>query len=1113
MIINFTGVSGSRVAYLASQEINQYDASLIIVSSGQVAERLKEDISFFLPEISVYTLPEEENLRFLYEARDKDALVRRIRGMDALTRREHSVVIAPVTALLRPVTDKTRFLAGRRTIRMGDNVNPEEIKSFLVSAGYEFSSVTSAPGEFSGRGDIIDVFSPAYENPVRMEFFDTELDSIRTYDPLTQRSLETISEFRIVPAVEFMPTEPEVQSALLQIRSEFQQKIDELSANQEEKNLQDHRAERYEEEKNRITDMFLARTNLPIYADYLSCFDVETTGLWNYMSNGLVFVCDPTRIGEEIPEYSDQNLLRRVYGENAEVRVITPFPERIEGLNHLDEIRNIHTVPVAPYNGQLQMLASSLRGYIRKGYQIHVISSSEERSKRLREYLDDDGLIGKIQYRVGNLTAGLILEDSKECYITENDIFPGQKKKALRRRKKNAASIDFSDLQKGDYVVHEIHGIGRFEGIRTLETDGEKKDYLKIHYSGTDVLYIPTEQLDIIQRYIGNEGNAPRLSRLSGGEWRRTRERVRKSVMAIAEDLVKLYAEREAAGGYAFPEDSVWQKEFEDSFPYTETDDQIRAVEEIKEDMEKPLPMDRLLCGDVGYGKTEVAARAIFKCISEGKQAVLLAPTTLLVDQHYHTLKERFDKFPFEIEMLSRFRTEQEQKKIIDKLRKGTVDLIIGTHRVLSDDVTYKDLGLLVIDEEQRFGVKHKEKIKMLRKNVDVLTLSATPIPRTLNMSLTGIKNISTIEEPPQDRLPVQTYVTPEDEELIREVIERELNRKGQVFVIFNRVKGIRKIAETIQELVPQARIGIGHGRLDEKSLENVMLDFVEGRTDVLVSTTIIETGIDIPNANTIIILDADRMGLSQLYQLRGRVGRSNTLAYAYLTYKPEKVLTDVARKRLAAIREFTEFGAGFKLAMRDLELRGAGNVLGEAQHGHIEGIGYELYCKEIERAVKRLKGEDVTESRSESTLEFNVPARIPNQYIGDETLKLQAYKKIAQIEDESDADEVIEELIDRYGDIPEVTLNLVRVAEIRSSAEKLGIEILKQSGNRVQFTFYEKNHMTAYGLVMATQALGSRLTIQSGKTPSLSLYVGSEDVLKQVLLVVRALLKTEPAA
>ncbi len=1112
MIMNFTGVSGSRVAYLASQEIEQYDASLIIVSSAQVAERLKEDISFFVPEIPVFTLPEEESLRFLYEARDKDALVRRIRGMEALTRQDHSVVIAPITALLRPVSDKDRFLSRQRIIRMGDEVDPGELKTFLVSAGYEFSSVTSAPGEFSGRGDILDVFSPSLDNPVRLEFFDTELDSIRTFDPLTQRSLETISEIRIVPAVEFMPTEPEIQAALTRIQTEFQQKIDELKTNQEENNLQDHRAERYEEEKNRITDMFLARTNLPIYADYLSYFDVTETTLWHYMAQGLVFVCDPTRIAEEIPEYLDREVLHRVYSECSDIRITTPFPERIDGLEKLDEVRNLHTIPVAPYNGQLQMLASSLRGYRKKGYQVHLISSSEERSARLREYLDEDQSLGGIHYEIGNLTAGLILEDTKECYITESDIFPGQKKKALKRRKKNAASIDFSDLRKGDYVVHEIHGIGRFEGIRTLETDGEKKDYLKIHYSGSDVLYIPTEQLDIIQRYIGNEGNAPKLSRLSGGEWRRTRERVRKSVMAIAEDLVKLYAEREAAGGYAFPEDSIWQKEFEDDFPYTETDDQIRAVEEIKADMESPLPMDRLLCGDVGYGKTEVAARAIFKCISEGKQAVLLAPTTLLVDQHYHNLKERFAKFPFEIEMLSRFRSEQEQNRIIDRLKKGTVDLIIGTHRVLSDDVKYKDLGLLVIDEEQRFGVKHKEKIKMLRKNVDVLTLSATPIPRTLNMSLTGIKNISTIEEPPQDRLPVQTYVTPEDEELIREVIERELNRNGQVFVIFNRVKGIRKVAETVQELVPQARIGIGHGRLDEKSLENVMLDFVEGRTNVLVSTTIIENGIDIPNANTIIILDADRMGLSQLYQLRGRVGRSNTLAYAYLTYKPEKVLTDVARKRLAAIREFTEFGAGFKLAMRDLELRGAGNVLGEAQHGHIEGIGYELYCKEIERAVKRLKGESVTESRSESTLEFNVPARIPNQYIGDETLKLQAYKKIAQITDESDADDVMEELIDRYGDIPEVTLNLIRVAEIRSSAERLGIEILKQTGNRVQFTFYEENHLTAYGLVMATQAAAGRLTIQSGTLPSLSLYVGSDDILKQVLIVLRALLKTEPA-
>ncbi len=1110
MIINFTGVSGSRVAYLASQEIEKYNATLIIVSSSQVAERLREDISFFAPEITVSALPAEEELQFLYEARDKDRLVRRIRGIDALARGKHNVVIAPISAALRPVIPKERFVSLQKTIHLGDEIQPEELKAFLVSGGYEYTSVVTAPGEFSGRGDIIDIFSLAYENPIRLEFFDTEIDSMRTFDSVTQRSLDSISECRIVPAVEFMPNEEEIEEALAKITSRYQSRINELKQARDEGGLQDNRAERYEEELVRITEMFRERTNLPIFADYLSDFAVPEVYLWDYLDNGLIFISDPTRIVEEIPEYLDKNRFYDAYHTCPDIRISTPFPERIEGIDSLDEVRNVRSIPVAPYNGQLQMLASSIRGYLKKGYQVHLVSSGEERSVRLREYLEESNLSGNLYYHVGTLTSGLILEEDKICYIAENDIFPGQKKKSLRRRKKKNGSIDFSDLQKGDYVVHEVHGIGRFEGIKTMVTDGEAKDYLKIHYSGSDVLYIPTEQLDIIQRYIGNEGNAPRLSRLSGGEWQKTRERVRKSVMAIAEDLVKLYAEREAAGGYAFSEDTVWQQEFEEDFPYTETADQLQAIEEIKEDMEKPLPMDRLLCGDVGYGKTEVAARAIFKCISEGKQAVLLAPTTLLVDQHYHTLKTRFAKFPFEIEMLSRFKTDQEQKKIIEKLKKGTVDLIIGTHRILSEDVQYKDLGLLVIDEEQRFGVKHKEKIKMLRKNVDVLTLSATPIPRTLNMSLTGIKNISTIEEPPQDRLPVQTYVTPEDEDLIRDVIERELNRGGQVFVIFNRVKGIRKVAERIQELVPHARIGVGHGKLDERSLENVMLDFVEGRTDVLVSTTIVETGIDIPNANTIIIMDADRMGLSQLYQLRGRVGRSDTLAYAYLTYKPEKVLTDVARKRLAAIREFTEFGAGFKLAMRDLELRGAGNVLGEAQHGHIEGVGYELYCKEIERAVSRLKGEDVTESRSESTLEFNVSARIPEGYIGDETLKLQAYKKIAQIETEEDADDVTEELIDRYGDVPEVTVNLIRIAEIRSTAERLGIEILKQLGNRVQITFYENSPAPTYGLVMATQALGQRLTIQSGRVLNLNLFIGNDDLLKTVLTVLRLLQQKE---
>lgn len=1112
MIINYTGLSGSRVAYYASKEAARFNNTLIIVSSSRVAERLREDLSFFVQE-EILVLPEEEDLKLIYEARDTDSLARRIAGMKALASGGRQIVIAPVSAVLRPVITADRFRMHERLIQIGDDADPKELKAFLAFAGYEPAAAAESAGEFSSRGDILDIFSPGEEYPVRIEFFDTEIDSMRYFDPVTQRSIENTTSFEIVPAVEFMPTDSEISEALQRIDDEYDTKIIELEKQRQEHDLKDGRIDRYHTQRAQIDEMFRDKTNLQIYADYLKYFDVQTAHLWDYMDGGDVVICDPSRVLETIPEYQDKDDFFAVYRECEAVYAYTPFPERIEGADRLDEVRNPMSHPIASFNGKLQIFGSEVRDYLKRGYDIHIVSSSAERNDRIREYLDGSEIHGRIFYDVGSLGSGMALEEEKICYITENDIFPEIRRKPARRRKKSSASIDFSDLKKGDYVVHEVHGIGRFEGIKTLEADGEIKDYLKIHYAGSDVLYIPTEQMDIIQRYIGNEGNAPRLSKLSGGEWRRTRERVRKSVMAIAEDLVKLYAEREASGGYAFSKDTVWQKEFEEEFPYTETDDQLRAIEEIKADMEAPLPMDRLLCGDVGYGKTEVAARAIFKCISEGKQAVLPAPTTLLVDQHYRTLRERFKKFPFEIEMLSRFRSDAEQTAIIEKLKKGTIDLVIGTHRLLSDDVKFRDLGLLVIDEEQRFGVKHKERIKMMRKNIDVLTLSATPIPRTLNMSLTGIKNISIIEEPPRDRLPVQTYVTPEDEEMIRMVIGRELARGGQAFVIYNRVRGIRKVAETIQRLVPEAKIGIGHGQMDERSLENVMIDFVEGKTDVLVATTIVENGIDIPNANTLVIIDADKMGLSQLYQLRGRVGRSNILAYAYLTYKPEKVLTEIARKRLAAIREFTEFGAGFKLAMRDLELRGAGNVLGEAQHGHIEGVGYELYCKEIDRAVRMLKGEDVTESRAESTIELRVPARVPDEYIEDETLKLQAYKKIAQIRSQEDAEDVTEELIDRYGDLPDVTLNLIRVAEIRNASEQLGIESITEKGSRIEIAFYPKNRIDAFALIMGRQTAGDHLVIRSGANPGLSLFITEENKLSQLLELLRALLTPKPEA
>lgn len=1076
MINNYTGISGSRMAYLAATAIQENNKLMIVVSSGRVAERLKEDLAFFVPEIRIEIMPEDED-RIIYEAKDRAALINRIKGVQALLEEASDdnkiAVIVPASAAVRPMVSPDRFKGVIRALSLGEIVDTSELKQFLVASGYEAANVTESVGEFTSRGGIIDIFTPTYENPLRIEFFDDEIDSIRLFDKDSQRSLENMTQATITPAAEFIPS------------------ASELSTMRANKKLAEETRVKLEE-----------RTDVLLYADYIEFFDVETDYIWNYLEDGRIIVCDPARILEEIPDHREASDFYGIYTKD--VDVYTPFPERIKGVDALDKIHNVKSRQVTSFNGQMEMLVKECKSLVKSGYEVRIVSSSSERSERVKEYFLLDDVDSGIAYHVGALSAGFILEDERICYISESDIFPKSRKKPLKKRKRSEGSIEFSDLHKGDYIVHETHGIGRFEGIKPMTADGETRDYLVIRYAGTDVLYIPTEQLDIIQKYIGSGGNAPSLSKLSGGSWRNTREKARRAIMEIAEDLVKLYAEREAIGGYAFPEDSIWQREFEDAFPYTETEDQLRAIEEIKDDMQKPLPMDRLLCGDVGYGKTEVAARAIFKCISEGKQAALLAPTTLLVNQHYHNLKERFEGYPFEIDMLSRFRDKNQQDEITDKLKKGTLDLVIGTHRLLSKDVKFKDLGLLVIDEEQRFGVKHKEQIKLMKSSVDVLTLSATPIPRTLNMSLTGIKNISTIEEPPTDRYPVQTYVTPYDKQVIKRVIERELGRGGQVYVVNNRVNGINKLAEMIEELVPGVRVGVGHGRMSETQLENTMLDFVEGETDVLVATTIIENGIDIPNANTIIVLNADMLGLSQLYQLKGRVGRSNRIAYAYLMYQPQKVMTEIATKRLIAIREFTEFGAGFKLAMRDLELRGAGNILGEAQSGHIEGIGYELYCKEVDRAVRMLKGEQVTETRSEISIEIRVSASIPSTYIEDETLKLQAYKKIAGIASSDDASDLVEELIDRFGDMPSEVQNLIDVAEIRAHAEALGIDQIAERGQRIVLTPGEVSRINAYILVLAKEKYGEELTIVSGRSTAVSLFVGRSVPIKKLLELMR---------
>lgn len=1088
MKTNITGLSGNRNVYYAARACAGHRGSLIVVSGNEIAERFKDDLSYFLCK-KIIVLNEEISSGFLYESRDKSGLQSKISALAGLVKHEDIVVICPISEFIKKYPNPVSFNSSMIKLELGQELPPQSLRKKLSSLGYVSTEVTETRGEFSSRGDILDVFLQGEDNPVRIEFFGDEIDAIRHYDPDTQRSIDNCDSIEITPGSLFLPKNEQIYDALekIKINGFFEDSIE------------------------KISELFETKNSPRIFEEFIDCFDIETAKIWDYLgTDGVVVICEPEKLKNRIEEITfedgDESIFDEVFDSNSDIEVYTSFDENLSECPDFDEIKESKLKQMTSFNGQLDLLIKDIKKFSKEGYEIHIVAQDKQ-LEGIRSYIQDNDIYGGIIYDNAYLSSGMISSEDKICYITLADIFPklaGKGKK--KKRKRNSGGLTFADLHKGDYVVHEMHGIGLFEGIKTLETDGEVRDYLEIRYAGEAVLYIPVDNIDMVQRYIGSLGATPRLSKISGGEWKRTRKKAKKTIEAIAEDLIKLYAEREASEGYAFPEDTIWQKEFEEDFPYQETDDQLKAIEEIKEDMQSRVPMDRLLCGDVGYGKTEVAARAIFKCISDGKQAVLLAPTTLLANQHYENLKERFKEFPFEIEMLSRFRTHQEQASIIEKLAKGTLDFVVGTHRILSQDVHFKDLGLLVVDEEQRFGVKAKERIKEMRHNIDVLTLSATPIPRTLNMSLTGIKNISTIEEPPQDRYPVQTYVSEENDEIIKKAIKRELSRGGQAFVVYNRVIGINRIANRISEMLPEARVVVGHGQMDEKRLEDVMKSFVEGEYNVLVATTIIENGIDIPNANTIVILNAEQLGMAQLYQLRGRVGRSNRIAYAYLMHKSSRILTEEARKRLQAIKEFTELGAGFKLAMRDLEIRGSGNVLGEAQSGHVAGIGYELYCKEIDRAVKRLQGKSVPDNRHEVVIDIISPARIPADYINDESLRLEAYKKIAEIRTSDDADYIIDELIDRYGEIPVLTVNLINIAEIKSIAENIGISKLSSMGNIVEIDINEENIISPYALVLVKEKFGEKLIIKSGKKTSLKFYAEPTGRLQRVVSLMRVL-------
>ena len=1113
-MINITGAAESRVAPIIAHLIkDQKGQSLVVVPNTTKARRLAMDLSFFDAR-KIYVLPQEDDSFVQYEARSNDELLERLSILKAAASGEECIIVAPAIGAIKKLPPAEIFRTTPLALKLGADVDTEALRQRLFEMGYERVSMIEGRGEYSLRGGILDIFTADSELPFRIELFDTEIDSIRTFDIETQRSEEALSFVTIYPCTQLKRDPKIFKSASEKIEKTYARhirKIEKKEGNSETVyNLKKRRDQLLEYTDNMMNIQYLEK--------FLGYFYDYTEYIWDYMSEPSIFIDDPARIletlevheremaddidaivsegrgvGEDFDTISGQEDYFRLY--SMEGYIFTPFVSTIKNAPFLKELHNVNCRPAPSFNGKMDLLCDELKNYLKQDYTVTIVCSSEEKIKNINEFLDIEGLLGKIQVREGTITAGMEFPEQKVCYIWEGDIF-GQSYRRKRRKKKTRGEQikSFADVQEGDYVVHETHGIGKFVGIEQLTVQGVQRDYLKVKYAGEDSLFIPVDQLGILQKYVGGEGIAPKLNKLTGSEWKKTKAKAKAAVDDMAEDLIRVASARMNSKGYAFSEDTVWQKEFEDSFPFEETDDQLRSVEEIKADMEKPVPMDRLLCGDVGFGKTEVAARALFKCVSDGKQAAVLVPTTLLANQHYYTLKNRFEKFPFKVEMLSRFRTPKQQKQILADLKAGRLDLIIGTHRLLSEDVKYKDLGLLVVDEEQRFGVKHKERIKQIRENVDVLTLSATPIPRTLHMSLSGMKDMSTLEEAPIDRIPVRTYVMEQEDHVIREAIEKELSRGGQVYVLYNRVDNINVVAKNIERLVPEATVDVGHGKMKEKELENIIMDFAEGEFNVLVSTTIIESGIDIPNVNTMIVLDADRFGLAQLYQLRGRVGRSGRMAYAYLMYQRNKSLNEVAEKRLRAIRDFTEFGSGFKIAMKDLELRGAGNILGTAQSGHMVNVGYELYCKMLEESVARLNGQETLPEVEETTFSIPLPAIISKNYIEDDVLRLQMYKKIAMVESNQDEGDVIDELLDRFGDIPDETMNLVRISKIRSMSKKVGIKEISQQGFKIIFKLWDNVKFPQAMMAALVGNYGQRIMINGGENPFIRLTIGREE-------------------
>ena len=1060
-VISLSGCVDSEKVHAAFCLWQGFRCRLFVTYSEQKARELAEDIKFFDRNVLIY--PAKDFLFFHADIQGNVLVGQRVKVLKALCEQEEVTIVATFDALmdaLRPFGEVREEIL---TLAPGQIVETEALSIRLTRLGYERTAQAEMPGQFAVRGGIVDIYPLTGENPWRIEFWDDEVDSIRSFDPESQRSIETLDRVTVYPAAE-----QEVQGG---------------------------------------------RRGKGEYVSFADYFDPSET---------LIFIDEPVRsvelgrtVEKEYRELLENRAGLSADGEEQEAAAMSGTGQVLAKLmrmncvalsmldQHLGEMDvnarfQLEARSIPSYNNSFETLLKDLKAWKTHKYSVILMCTSGTRAKRLAGELADEGLNSfysedaaralkptEIMVVHGNLHRGYEYPLIRFAVLSETDIFGHEKKKRRKQRAYEGTHIsDFAEIHPGDYVVHENHGLGIYRGIEQVRTEGVLKDYIKIEYGDGGNLYIPATQLEAIQKYAGGENANPKLNRLGGTEWTKTRLRVRKAVREIADDLVELYAKRREKNGYVYSQDTVWQAEFEELFPYEETEGQQLAIEAVKRDMESTKIMDRLICGDVGYGKTEIAIRAAFKAVQDNKQVVFLVPTTILAQQHYNTFVQRMKDFPVRVDLLCRFRTPAEQKKTLTDLRKGFVDIVIGTHRVLSDDVVYKDLGLLIIDEEQRFGVNHKEKIKKLKENVDVLSLTATPIPRTLHMSLIGIRDMSVLEEAPRDRLPIQTYVMEYDPEMVRAAIARELGRGGQVYYVYNRVNTIADIAGQISRLVPEANVAFAHGRMKEHELERIMYDFIAGDIDVLISTTIIETGLDIPNVNTLIVQDADNMGLAQLYQLRGRVGRSNRTAYAFLMYRRDKMLKEVAEKRLGAIREYTDLGSGFKIAMRDLEIRGAGSILGEQQSGHIGAVGYDLYCKMLNEAVKESKGESAAADEFQTVVDMDVDAYIPDTYISSENQKLDIYKRVAGIESFDEAVDIEDELIDRYGEPPAPVVNLLKVAELKVKAHQVYVKEIDERPEELCFLLYEKAGLNPAGFQQFLGGFGGRMKFVRGDKP-----------------------------